>query len=90
MKLKIKLNGIKMLMILKKLSNLLTYIFVLQKTNLYPLSILEALSMSIPVVGTNVGDVAYVLNKIKCGFIVRPNYKILLKQLKYFILIEKN
>ena len=37
-----------------------------------PLSIIEALSMSIPVVSTNVGDVSYVLNKNKCGFIVNP------------------
>ena len=31
-----------------------------------PLSIVEALSMSIPVISSNVGDVPYVLNKLKC------------------------
>ncbi len=35
-----------------------------------PLSIIEALSMSIPVVSTDVGDVTYVLKKKKCGFVV--------------------
>ena len=40
-----------------------------------PLSIIEALSMSIPVISTNVGDVAYVLNKIKCGFIIKNDSK---------------
>ena len=38
--------------------------------------------MSIPVISTNVGDVAYVLNKIKCGFIVKPNYKNFVKTIK--------
>ena len=37
-----------------------------------PLSIIEALSMSIPVISTDVGDISYVLNKKKCGFIVDP------------------
>jgi glycosyltransferase involved in cell wall biosynthesis len=40
-----------------------------------PLSIIEALSMSIPVISTNVGDVPYVLNKIKCGFIIKNDSK---------------
>ena len=52
------------------------------KNESLPLSILEALSMSIPVISTNVGDVAYVLNKIKCGFIVKPNYKNFVKTIK--------
>lgn len=37
-----------------------------------PLSIIEALSMSIPVISTNVGDIAYVLSQKKCGIIVKP------------------
>lgn len=40
-----------------------------------PLSIIEALSMSIPVISTNVGDVPYVLNKIKCGLIIKNDSK---------------
>ena len=50
-----------------------------------PLSIIEALSMSIPVISTNVGDVAYVLKKNKCGFIVNPEiseYIDIIKMLK--------
>lgn len=37
-----------------------------------PLSVIEALSMSIPIISTNVGDIAYVLNRKKCGIIVKP------------------
>ena len=37
-----------------------------------PLSIIEALSMSVPIISTNVGDIAYVLNQKKCGIIVKP------------------
>ena len=48
-----------------------------------PLSIIEALSMSIPVVSTNVGDVSYVLNKHKCGFI-----QLILKQMSLLILFK--
>ena len=50
-----------------------------------PLSIIEALSMSIPVISTNVGDVSYVLKKNKCGFIVNPEiseYIDIIKMLK--------
>ena len=38
--------------------------------------------MSIPVISTNVGDVSYVLNKIKCGFIVEPNCKNFIEKIK--------
>ena len=37
----------------------------------FPLSILESLSMSIPVISTDVGDISYLLNKKKCGHIVK-------------------
>ena len=52
------------------------------KNESLPLSILEALSMSIPVISTNVGDVSYVLNKIKCGFIAKPNCKNFVEKIK--------
>lgn len=52
------------------------------KNESLPLSILESLSMSIPVVSTNVGDVAYVLKKLKCGLIVKPNYQNFVKTIK--------
>ena len=38
--------------------------------------------MSIPVISTNVGDVSYVLNKIKCGFIAKPNCKNFVEKIK--------
>jgi len=37
-----------------------------------PLSIIESLSMSTPVISTDVGDISYVLNLKKCGLISEP------------------
>ena len=37
-----------------------------------PLSIIESLSMSTPVISTDVGDISYVLNLKKCGLISGP------------------
>ena len=47
-----------------------------------PLSIVEALSMSIPVISSNVGDVPYVLNKLKCGYIIKKDAKKFVKIIK--------
>ena len=49
-----------------------------------PLSIVEALSMSIPVISSNVGDVPYVLNKLKCGYIIKKDAKKICKNYKNF------
>ena len=59
--------------VLHPLKNMKTFDILISTSNSesLPLSIIEALSMSKPIISTNVGDVSYVLNKIKCGFIVK-------------------
>ena len=72
-KLKNKINWHKNINDPQKIMKFFNLVICTSKNESLPLSILEALSMSIPVISTNVGDVAYVLNKIKCGYIVKSN-----------------
>lgn len=57
----------------KKIMNSFDVLICTSINESLPLSIIESLSMSIPVISTNVGDISYVLNKKKCGLIVNSN-----------------
>lgn len=56
----------------------------------FGLVVLEAMSMSMPIIGTNVGGVNQMINsrKLKCGIVVKPNNKLSL--FKALQLIYKN
>ena len=56
-----------------KIINSFDLLLCTSKYESLPLSIIESLSLSIPVISTDVGDVSYVLNKKKCGYVVKSN-----------------
>ena len=66
----------------KKIMNKFDVLLCTSNYESLPLSIIEALSMSIPVISTNVGDVPYVLNKLKCGYIIKKDEKKFVKIIK--------
>ena len=66
----------------KKIMNKFDVLLCTSNYESLPLSIIEALSMSIPVISSNVGDVPYVLNKLKCGYIIKKDAKKFIKIIK--------
>ncbi len=57
----------------KKIINSFDLLICTSKYESLPLSIIESLSMSTPVISTDVGDIAYVLKQYKCGYVVKPS-----------------